>query len=55
MTFSWNEIKDIAISINPWTWIKVQRTSQSSKDRIKNEGEKKIDELLDKLIPKATE
>lgn len=50
-----DEIKDIAFSINPWTWIKVKRTLQSSKDRIKNEGEKKIDELLDKLIPKVTE
>jgi len=50
-----DEIKDIAFSINPWTWIKVKRTLQSTKDRIKNEGEKKIDELLDKLIPKVTE
>lgn len=50
-----DEIKDIAFSINPWTWIKVKRTLQSSKDRIKNEGEKQIDELLDKLIPKAIE
>jgi len=50
-----DEIKDIAFSINPWTWIKVKRTLQSTKDRIKNEGEKKIDELLNKLMPKATE
>jgi hypothetical protein len=50
-----DEIKDIAFSINPWTWIKVKRTLQSSKDRIKNEGEKQIDKLLDKLIPKANE
>jgi hypothetical protein len=50
-----DDIKNIAYSINPWTWIKVKSSFQSSKDIIKNEGEKKIDELLDKLIPKATE
>jgi hypothetical protein len=50
-----SEIKDIAFSINPWTWIKVKRTLQSSKDRIRNEGVKKMDELLDKLIPKTVE
>lgn len=49
------EIKDIAFTINPWTWVKVKRTLKASKGRIKNEGEKKIDELLDKLVPKATE
>lgn len=46
------EIKVIALSINPWIWFKVRNTIQTSKNRIRNEGAKKIDELLDKLIPK---
>jgi hypothetical protein len=50
-----NEIKDLALSINPWIWFKVRKTLQSSKDRIRNEGAKKIDKLLDKLMPKITQ
>lgn len=50
-----DEIKDLALSINPWIWFKVRKTLQSSKDRIRNEGAKKIDKLLDKLMPKITQ
>lgn len=46
------EIKDIAFSINLLTWFEAKRTLKSSKVRIKTEGEKKIDELLDELIPR---
>lgn len=50
-----DEIKDIAFSIDLWTCIKVKKTLQYLKDRVKIDGEKKIDELLDKLIPNITE
>jgi hypothetical protein len=47
-----NEIRDIAFSIDIRTWYKVKQTLKSSKDRIRKDGVKKIDELLDKLIPR---
>ena len=47
-----DEIKDIAFSINPWLLIKAKRTLKSNKNKIRYEGKKQIDELLDKLIPK---
>lgn len=47
-----DEIRDIAFSIDIRTWYKVKQTLKSSKDRIRKDGVKKIDELLDKLIPK---
>jgi hypothetical protein len=50
-----DEIKDLALSINPWIWFKVRKTLQSSKDRIRNEDAKKIDKLLDKLMSKITQ
>jgi len=46
-----DEIRDIAFSIDIRTWYKVKQTLRSSKDRIRKDGVKKIDELLDKLIP----
>lgn len=46
------EIRDIALSINFRTWFKAKQTLKSSKERIRKDGVKKIDELLDKLIPK---
>lgn len=45
------EIRDIAFSIDILTWLKVKQTLKSSKERIRKNGVKKIDELLDKLIP----
>jgi hypothetical protein len=45
-----DEIRDIAFSIDIRTWYKVKQTLKSSKDRIRKDGVKKIDELLDKLI-----
>ena len=45
------EFRDIAFSIDIRTWFKVKNTLKSSKERIRNDGVKKIDELLDKLIP----
>jgi len=46
-----DKIRDIAFSIDIRTWYKVKQTLRSSKDRIRKDGVKKIDELLDKLIP----
>lgn len=46
-----DEIRDIAFSIDFRTWFKAKRTLKSSKERIRKDGVKKIDELLDKLIP----
>jgi hypothetical protein len=46
-----NEIKHIAFSINLYTWIKVKRILQLSKDIVKNNEGKKIDEFLEKIIP----
>lgn len=45
------EIRDIAFSIDIRTWFKVSQTLKSSKERIRKDSVKKIDELLDKLIP----
>ncbi len=45
------EIRDIAFSIDIRTWFKVKQTLKSSKERIRKDGVKKIDKLLDKLIP----
>jgi hypothetical protein len=47
-----DEIRDIAFSIDIRTWYKVRKTLKSSKERIRKDGVKKIDELLDKLIPR---
>jgi hypothetical protein len=46
------EIRSLAWSINCWTFYKTKKTLNRTRDRIKNDGTKKIDELLDKLIPK---
>lgn len=48
-----NEIKSIAFSINFWTWIEAKKTLRRMKNRVKNEGEERIDSLLEKLIPQA--
>lgn len=45
------EIRDIAFSIDIRTWLKAKKTLKTSKERIRKDGVKKIDELLDKLIP----
>lgn len=45
------EIRDIAFSIDIRTWLKAKKTLKTSKERIRKDGAKKIDELLDKLIP----
>ena len=46
-----DEIRDIAFSIDIRTWFKAKRILKSSKERIREDGVKNIDELLDKLIP----
>ncbi|SHG02544.1 hypothetical protein SAMN05444274_1212 [Mariniphaga anaerophila] len=45
------EIRAVAFSIDFKTWYEVRRTLKKSKDRVKKDGIKMIDELLDKLIP----
>jgi hypothetical protein len=47
-----NEIRKIAFSIDIRTWYKVNKTLQASKVRIRKDLIKKIDNLLDKLIPR---
>jgi len=47
-----SEIRDIAFSIDVKTWFKVKKTLKSLKERIRKDGATKIDDLLDKLIPK---
>lgn len=46
------EIKDISLSINIWTWIRAKKTVNNIKRKIRKDDEKKIDELINKLIPK---
>ena len=46
-----SEIRAIAFSINFKTWYKVTQTLKKSRDRVKEDEIKMIDELLDKLIP----
>jgi hypothetical protein len=48
-----DEILNISFSIDIRTWFTAKQTLKSSKDRIRKDGVKKIDELLDKLIPKT--
>jgi len=46
------EITDLALSINLPTWLKAKKTLSRTKNRLKKEGAKKIDELIDKLLKK---
>lgn len=46
-----DEIKGIAFSINLWTWYRAKKTIAKTKAKIRKDDEKKIDELLNKLIP----
>jgi hypothetical protein len=46
-----DEIRDIAFSVDIRTWFKVRKTLKYSKERLRKDDVKKIDELLDKLIP----
>lgn len=48
-----DEILNISFSIDIRTWFTTKQTLKSSKDRIRKDGVKKIDELLDELIPKT--
>ncbi|MGA2405637.1 MAG: hypothetical protein ABSF81_02670 [Bacteroidales bacterium] len=47
-----DEIIAISFSINILTWIKAKNTLKRIKGRIKKDGEKKMDELLNKFLPK---
>jgi len=46
------EITDLALSINMPTWLKAKRTLSRTKNRLRTEGAKKIDELIDRLLKK---
>ena len=47
-----DEILAISFSINILTWIKTKNTLKRIKGKIKKDGEKKMDELLNKFLPK---
>jgi hypothetical protein len=47
-----DEILAISFSINILTWIKAKNTLKRIKGKIKKDGEKKMDELLNKFFPK---
>jgi len=46
------EITDLALSINIPTWMKAKKTLSMTKNRLRKEGAKRIDELIDKLLKK---
>lgn len=48
-----SEILKIAISIDLWTWLKLKRSFVSSVEKDRKNMELKIDELLDRAIPKT--
>jgi hypothetical protein len=47
-----DEILSISFSISIITWIKAKRTIKRIKGKIKKDGEKKLDELLNYFLPK---
>jgi len=47
-----DEILAISFSINILTWIKAKNTLKRIKGKLKKDGEKKMDELLNKFLPK---
>lgn len=49
-----DEIRGIALSINLWTWYRARRTVNNTKTKIRKDDEKKIDELLNMVMPKMT-
>lgn len=48
-----DEIREISFSIDIRTWYKAKQTLKTSKDRIRKDSVKKIDELLDQLNPNS--
>lgn len=49
-----DEIKGIALSINFWTWYRATKTVKNTKTKIRKDDEKKIDDLLNLVMPKMT-
>jgi hypothetical protein len=49
-----DEIRGIALSINLWTWCRARRTVNNTKTKIRKDDEKKIDEMLNMVMPKMT-
>ena len=49
-----DEIRGIALSINLWTWYRAKKTVNITKTKIRKDDEKKIDELLNMVMPIMT-
>jgi hypothetical protein len=49
-----DEIKGIAFTINLWTWFRAKKTITKIKSKVRKDDEKKIDELLDLVMPRTT-
>ncbi|HQA86124.1 MAG TPA: hypothetical protein PK448_01000, partial [Bacteroidales bacterium] len=49
-----DKIRDIALSINLWTLYRARRAVNNTKTKIRKDDEKKIDELLNMVMPKMT-
>lgn len=49
-----DEIRGIALSINLWTWYRARKTVKNTKTKVRKDDEKKIDELLNMIMPEMT-